>query len=318
MSGHHFIPRSILEGFTNGDDKCHVINTEDGHYFQSGVAGIGLENNFFKVGDDKEYVESRIAIIDGKISALLKKIKGGTDITIDPDDMSTLISLVARIAGYNPYIRSKIYEIFKIDTFKSKFPEHEKFADHGLPFILETSIIDQVLLKILSRLDYAIFTLKDEEPGFICSDAPCSMMATYLRSRFRKNVVTNFNAGINLVFPLSSRICLFGTSFPDEFKVENNFMWNQSYVNSRVLYSSSRQIYFPSLECEINNGISNIKLKRMLGRSLKNIKKQWYNTYHVNDKRLVRNMGREALENMDVSINADEVIDEMKTLSGIL
>ena len=32
----------------------------------------------------------------------------------------------------------------------------------------------------------------------------------------------------------------------------------------------------------------------------------------------VHNMGHEVLENMEVSINADEVIDEMKTLSVIL
>lgn len=110
---HHWVPQCYLKGFTKGRSKkstLHVTDFETGRQFTSAPRNVAAGRDFNRVDIDglpPDYVESGIAVFEGKLDKALERICREREFT-DPEDLNLVLNLIALLAVRNPGMRENV------------------------------------------------------------------------------------------------------------------------------------------------------------------------------------------------------------------
>ncbi len=112
---HHYTPRFYLEHFVDGTGVLHVVSRQDGHRYTSTPAGVGFENDFYKLddvpkGEDPHAVEKAFAELEGEFAPVLNEVISTRAIPADAEKFNTLMNFVALAATRVPTTREAISE----------------------------------------------------------------------------------------------------------------------------------------------------------------------------------------------------------------
>ncbi|CAN7401012.1 DUF4238 domain-containing protein [Massilia sp. LjRoot122] len=110
---HHWVPQCYLKGFTKGRSKkstLHVTDFETGRQFPTVPRNVAAGRDFNRVDIDgipPDYVESGIAVFEGKLDKALERICREREIK-DPEDRNLVLNLIALLAVRNPGMRENV------------------------------------------------------------------------------------------------------------------------------------------------------------------------------------------------------------------
>lgn len=110
---HHWVPQCYLKGFTKGRSKkstLYVTDFETGRQFPTVPRNVAAGRDFNRVeidGISPDYVESGIAVFEGKLDKALERICREREIK-DPEDLNLVLNLIALLAVRNPGMRENV------------------------------------------------------------------------------------------------------------------------------------------------------------------------------------------------------------------
>ena len=108
---HHYVSQFYLKGFSDSDERIHVIDVNDRRHFKTGSSNIAVQTDFNRInieGHDRNEIERFLSGIEGKAAKVLKDIAQNESLPQNVDDMVILSVFVGILAANNPQVREKL------------------------------------------------------------------------------------------------------------------------------------------------------------------------------------------------------------------
>ena len=207
---HHYVSQFYLKGFSDSDERIHVIDVNDRRHFKTGSSNIAVQTDFNRInieGYDRNEIERFLSGIEGKTAKVLKDIAHNESLPQNVGDTAILSIFVGILAANNPQVREKLRNIDQDlisqrmlemvtnrETYASRLAEWgvedpigyeamKAFVEcgnytisleesNGYYLALVFQALDLVVFPMLDEMRWSLLIAEDNASDFITSDSP--------------------------------------------------------------------------------------------------------------------------------------------------
>lgn len=276
---HHYVPQFYLRGFVGEKDQLFVCDRPSEKSFRTTPKNVAAERDFNTVeieGIDPAAVEKALADFEGKVAPALERIKEAKSLSVK-EDRDALMNLICALAIRNPRQRATINDFVaeladkilrlglatkerwegQVEEMKKagvwdagsevSYEEMKKYSEDRTKRISvakEFNIAVEAeqhgrLLQHIGNRKWQLMVARNDTGGFVTTDVPVCLHWTDGQDHGSPGFGLQ---GTEVLFPLSTKLCLRGT-FEGQEDVVDADIFLVGAVNSYLLSNVEKQVY---------------------------------------------------------------------------
>jgi hypothetical protein len=275
--GHHYVPAMYLRGFTGAKSQLFAINRAEEKWFRTAPENVAKKKHFDRLeiqGMEPNVLEKALSEFEGEVAPALERIKAAKSLAVE-QDRSLLVNFIAAIALRNPRRREdlgKIISFAKRKEFADRFANKAKFEatakemkakgfwkeeltfEEMIAGVKEEDFAaskEEIIMAEIDQHDplterlwhrkWQMVIAPEESGGFVTTDDPVCLR--WSDGEPHGGLSPGFAvAGTEVIFPVSTKVCLRGTFEGEENVVEADAT-TVARLNSLIVSNAEDQVY---------------------------------------------------------------------------